>query len=72
MGAGLAGAGDTRSRRSAAIVGRRGECESVADIWRSVRDGGGPAGVLVDGPAGVGKSRLVEQRRRSWSGLVTC
>ena len=60
MGAGLAGAGDTRSRRSAAIVGRHGEYELVADIWRSVRDGGGPAGLLVDGSAGVGKSRLVE------------
>ena len=60
MGAGLTGAGDTRSRRSAGIVGRRGEFESVAEIWHSVRDGGGPAGLLVDGPAGVGKSRFVE------------
>ena len=60
MSAGPAGAGDARVRRTSAFVGRRGECAGLADTWRSVRAGGGPAGVLVDGPAGVGKSRLVE------------
>ena len=60
MGAGQVWAGDARVRRRSAFVGRRAEGESLADTWRSVRDGGGPAGVLVDGPAGVGKSRLVE------------
>src|SRR3954447_11726219 len=48
-------------RRAVPLVGRATELAVLADTWRSVREGEGPAGVLVDGPAGVGKSRLVEQ-----------
>lgn len=43
------------------LIGRSGEMGELERVWRRVCEGGGPAGVLVQGPAGVGKSRLIEQ-----------
>ncbi len=56
------------SRRTVALVGRRDEVAALGRVWRSVCEGDGPAGLLVQGPAGVGKSRLIEQAAASLVG----
>jgi DNA-binding CsgD family transcriptional regulator/tetratricopeptide (TPR) repeat protein len=54
------------SRRNAPFVGRQPQIATLDAIWRDVTEGA-PAGVLISGEAGVGKSRLVSsfvERRR--------
>jgi DNA-binding SARP family transcriptional activator len=45
------------------LVGRGGEMDALARVWGSVRRGSGRV-VLVEGEAGVGKTRLVEELLR--------
>jgi tetratricopeptide (TPR) repeat protein len=46
------------------LVGREGELSELADLWQQARSGRGCA-ALITGDAGVGKSRLVFEFRRS-------
>ena len=57
-----------RGEGTSDFVGRWDEATELERVWRSVCRGEGPAGVLVQGAAGVGKSRLVE---RVAAGLLT-
>ena len=45
--------------RSDELVGRRAECQNLLRLWEHARIDGAPF-VVVSGPAGIGKSRLVE------------
>src|SRR5690349_4387692 len=46
--------------RRRALVGRHGEFARLTELWRRVGAGGGAVAV-VDGPRGIGKTRLVEE-----------
>jgi len=48
------------ARVGAAVVGRHEELEAVVSFLSSVADGRGPAGVLLTGEAGIGKTTLWE------------
>jgi class 3 adenylate cyclase/predicted ATPase len=50
------------SSRLTPLAGRREEIEQCAERWRSARDGNGQA-LLIEGEAGLGKSRLVRVLR---------
>ncbi len=60
------GAGRFRMRGEAGetpLVGRAAELNTLLDAWASARAGGGRA-VILQGEAGIGKSRLIEELRR--------
>lgn len=46
--------------RGPRLVGREEEMAAVLEVWRAARDGS-PAGLVVAGVPGVGKSRLLEE-----------
>jgi diguanylate cyclase (GGDEF)-like protein len=48
------------SQREPVLVGRDGELDTLRRLWREIVTGNGSA-VLVTGPAGCGKSRLVSE-----------
>jgi class 3 adenylate cyclase len=48
-------------RLQAALVGRREELDVLAALFRRVRDGSHPHLVTILGPAGIGKTRLVDE-----------
>ena len=59
------GAGE--ARRQGELVGRRAELALIRRTWDEVHDDGGRT-VLVEGEAGVGKTRLLEEALRTISG----
>ena len=56
-----------RAADSRAFVGREGEIALLANRWRSAASGEGQV-VLLEGEAGIGKSRLADEFRRSVAG----
>jgi class 3 adenylate cyclase len=46
------------------LVGRDGELAVLLDRYQRIRDGGGPQLVMLVGPAGIGKSRLLAELGR--------
>jgi hypothetical protein len=50
-----------RLRHAAPFVGRAGELTALRQAWRDVVDGAGPLVAVVDGEAGIGKSRLARE-----------
>jgi class 3 adenylate cyclase/tetratricopeptide (TPR) repeat protein len=57
---------DKSRRRRARLFGRRPELALIHEKWQEALDGSGSA-VLVEGDAGVGKTRLIEEALRSLS-----
>lgn len=53
--------------RSDEMIGRSTECEQLLALWERAKREGAPI-VLVSGPAGIGKSRLVEYLAESAAG----
>lgn len=51
-------------RLGSPLVGRIAELRTIADTWHSVVDGRGEV-LLIEGEAGIGKSRLVREVRRA-------
>lgn len=54
------------------FVGRTAQLRGVEDLLRRDRAAGGPRVILIDGPAGIGKSRLLQEvnRRAAARGAV--
>src|SRR2546423_3905600 len=57
----LADALDRRKGMQVAMVGREQEVESLASLFHESMDANGPRLVVISGPAGIGKSRLVRE-----------